>query len=304
MNVVGAKIVINQFKDRGPFNGTNIITSIPSVKEEKHRVVLTAHWDSKSSNKYRSFTFPLFLWSLIIGDIISIGGAFLRKYVAIGEKWSTLFLIILGILVGGEIIGNLGYLIINPLGNKSPGSNDNASGVAALLDFYEKYVGAGLQHTTLQFGFFDAEEIGLQGSMAFYKVYQKELHQKKAYVINLDMIAGKFPLHIVTKCGIPALHHAKGMEWALKQVDQEFAEINTGSTDEGESSVLKMKFNAKLSEIESDLAPFAYDGVPVVLLASYSPYHTEEDNLEGLNPEIYTLAKQYIDKFLAVVDSA
>jgi aminopeptidase YwaD len=67
-----------------------------------------------------------------------------------------------------------------------PGAHDNASGVAALLDFAEYYKDVDNKYTKV-FIFFAAEELGLQGSEFFVKNPIFDLNKIKL-VINLDMI--------------------------------------------------------------------------------------------------------------------
>lgn len=68
-----------------------------------------------------------------------------------------------------------------------PGANDNASGVAMLLDLAKYYV-ANPPHYDILFIAFDAEEAGLKGSKHFVETYP-EIIKKTAFEINLDLMA-------------------------------------------------------------------------------------------------------------------
>ena len=74
----------------------------------------------------------------------------------------------------------------------SPGANDNASGVAALLELAERFK----DNKRLQFILFDAEEWNKSGSYAY--VRNNQLKKIKA-VINLDMIGAGNPYIICSK---------------------------------------------------------------------------------------------------------
>ncbi len=67
------------------------------------------------------------------------------------------------------------------------GADDNASGVAALLNL-AKYFKANLPQQTLMFVAFDAEEQGLMGSKAFVETPPVDLNRIKLN-INLDMVS-------------------------------------------------------------------------------------------------------------------
>lgn len=70
--------------------------------------------------------------------------------------------------------------------NGSPGANDNASGVLAVLDAARKAAGTPLAGRAW-FVLFDAEEDGLHGSRAFVDAHRFVLRQTRA-MLNLDMV--------------------------------------------------------------------------------------------------------------------
>ncbi|MFQ3535316.1 MAG: M20/M25/M40 family metallo-hydrolase [Aggregatilineales bacterium] len=73
----------------------------------------------------------------------------------------------------------------------APGANDNASGVAALLEIMQ--IMAGQPHrATLIFVAFSAEETGRQGSLAFVENYLQAYvpHEVMRGMLNLDMLGG------------------------------------------------------------------------------------------------------------------
>lgn len=70
--------------------------------------------------------------------------------------------------------------------NGSPGANDNASGVLAVLDAARRAAGTPLAGRAW-FVLFDAEEDGLHGSRAFVDAHRYPLRQTRA-MLNLDMV--------------------------------------------------------------------------------------------------------------------
>lgn len=74
-----------------------------------------------------------------------------------------------------------------PIGDISPGANDNASGVAALLEIARVVQNIDFPYS-VSFVFFDEEEIGLLGSQAYAQSFGAFNERLLAY-INLDMLA-------------------------------------------------------------------------------------------------------------------
>ena len=71
---------------------------------------------------------------------------------------------------------------------EGPGINDNASGVAALLEMGEKLAAAPRGRSTLRLGFWTAEEHGLFGSRHYVKTLDAAERKRTAGYLNLDMV--------------------------------------------------------------------------------------------------------------------
>jgi hypothetical protein len=78
---------------------------------------------------------------------------------------------------------------LNDASSYAPGANDNASGVAALLEL-ARILGAAHHRVTIIFVAFSAEEIGRVGSTVFVRDYLQALDIPVSAMINLDMIGG------------------------------------------------------------------------------------------------------------------
>lgn len=79
----------------------------------------------------------------------------------------------------------------------APGADDNATGVAALLEIARMVSGLEFEHT-VQLVFFSNEEHGRQGSKAFAKELREKGTQVKA-VLNVDIVGYNNPTDIFSK---------------------------------------------------------------------------------------------------------
>lgn len=150
------------------------------------------------------------------------------------------------------------------------GADDNASGVAALLEIAEAYSLARLRpKRSLLFVAFDAEEMGLHGSSAFVASsgYEQDLFHG---MMNLDMI-GRNEITTV-KVG------KRSSDIALGEHISRGAEVLGLTIDEeGMESFLD----------RSDQAPFLRAGIPSVFFFGglHDDYHMPADDVEGVLPE-------------------
>ena len=69
----------------------------------------------------------------------------------------------------------------------SPGANDNASGVAAVLELAKKHK----NNKKLQFIFFDAEEWNKYGSYSYVRSLRKNQLKNIKVLINIDSVGSK-----------------------------------------------------------------------------------------------------------------
>lgn len=105
-----------------------------------------------------------------------------------------------------------------------PGINDNASGVAVLLELMQHYA----QNKTppqqnIILAFWDSEEVGIAGSAAYVeKLTTSQIQGIKAY-INLDMVGTKQPQVLIADADKSSVDELEEM---LKQQDPNNAEFN------------------------------------------------------------------------------
>ncbi|MDE0959773.1 MAG: M20/M25/M40 family metallo-hydrolase, partial [Planctomycetota bacterium] len=149
------------------------------------------------------------------------------------------------------------------------GADDNASGVAALLEVAEAYALNRLKtRRTLLFVAFDAEELGLHGSNAFVADGGYDAGSI-AGMVNMDMISRN--QERVVKVG------RRASDESLGQIIYEMAKLLELQIDEtGMDSVLQ----------RSDQAPFLQQGIPSVFFFGgfHEDYHTPSDDVEDVIP--------------------
>jgi uncharacterized protein len=157
-----------------------------------------------------------------------------------------------------------------PDGTVWPGANDNASGVATMLEIARSWHEQGyVPRTTVLFAAWDAEEVGLLGSIHYVQHPRYPLDQTMA-MIQLDMVgAGSDTLYIDGR-------NALGEEMtALAQ---------------------SMGLPAELADVgRSDHAPFLEAGVPACLLIWFGP----GDSLPEYHRPADTAASIELDKLAA-----
>jgi len=155
-----------------------------------------------------------------------------------------------------------------PVGFVHPGADDNASGVAALLELAEAWQLLGQRaRRTVLFVAFDAEEIGLLGAKQL-AAHPPEGCQQLVAMINLDMV-GRLRQERLTVYGTRTAYGWRRL----------VAERNTDAK-------LKLDFSWSLTE-DADHYPFFARSVPVLMFHTgmHDEYHTPGDRPEKLNYE-------------------
>ncbi len=162
-----------------PKRGSRNIIASAETKKPKKRVVIMAHYDSAPcmvSYKLYLFVRFAFLPAFIIIAAIVVARALgvLQEWMIV---WSVLAIVFLPICIGMFISASSRRV--------SPGANDNASGVAVMLEVARATAESPPADMELIFTAFGAEEQGLVGSRKF--VASKAL-SKGTFMLNLDMV--------------------------------------------------------------------------------------------------------------------
>lgn len=163
------------------------------------------------------------------------------------------------------------------------GANDNASGVAMLLDLAKKFKGMDTKYPIV-FIAFAGEELGLLGS----KFFVDNLDQlfKIKLVINIDMVsAGEKGLTVAN-----ANHNTTV-----------FDELNIINTQNNYLPQLV----AKNGSANSDHYSFHEAGFPAIFiyaLGNYTHYHDIEDKFDNLNLQFYPKTLNLLSDFILTIN--
>ncbi|MCG9894784.1 MAG: M20/M25/M40 family metallo-hydrolase, partial [Fimbriimonadaceae bacterium] len=178
----------------------------------------------------------------------------------------------------GEVGSRTGNEIIHP------GADDNASGVAGVLELAEYFKQNGGNKRTIIFQLYSGEEVGLIGANAWASDFEKKLVNTSA-MINMDMIGrvrdGKVTIFCTSTStawdGIIDRIQAPGLT---------FAKVPTVAAN-------------------SDHAPFARRQVPSVFWHSNltDEYHTERDTIETLNMPGMVKVLESVKQMIKLVDA-
>lgn len=148
-----------------------------------------------------------------------------------------------------------------------PGANDNASGIAMLLELARYFSTPGNQaECSIVFAAFSGEEAGLLGSTYMANHFPFDLRKVKM-MINLDMVAtGSEGITVVNAKTLPKLFNA-------------MVHLNN------EKHYLK-EVKARGESCNSDHCPFYEKGVPAIFIYTRGPeataYHIPQDHFESL----------------------
>lgn len=175
--------------------------------------------------------------------------------------------------------------------NASPGADDNASGMAVVLEV-ARLLGSQPSPRTLQLAFFDQEETGLLGSKAF--VTHTERLQNLQGVIVMDMVgyacytAGcqKYP------AGLPVTPPSDKGDFLVAVGDTEHLSL-LDAFQQSEQSDLPLVLQLPIplkglltpDTLRSDHAPFWYQGVGAVLVTDTANLRTPHYHLPSDIPE-------------------
>jgi hypothetical protein len=188
--------------------------------------------------------------------------------------------------------------------NLSPGADDNASGVAVLLEIARLFADYPTTKT-LQLAFFDQEENGLLGSQAFVK--QAKHLQNLRGVIVMDMVG--YACYTVGcqqyPSGIPVTPPSEKGDFLVVVGDAEHLPLlntfNRQKSDLPSVLTLPIPFKGLLTPdtLRSDHAPFWYQGVGAVLVTDTanlrSPnYHQPSDVIKNISSSFFTGSAQII----------
>ncbi len=210
------KIVLKLLPRGGSHRGSNIIVDFPAVTTPDLMLILGAHYDTTTLHKS---SMPLYI-SRIATFLVQRGIICLYGLIRVISGWPSLefFTTFIWVLAIAEITLTVVHMGFKRT-NTNPGCVDNSSGVAALLEIARNLHQQPLDHVQVRLVAFDGEEEGLLGSCAYTIAHGAELQHQRTWMISLDMLAGKAPVRVVTRSGIPVARHGEKMLELLKQAN-------------------------------------------------------------------------------------
>jgi hypothetical protein len=173
-----------------------------------------------------------------------------------------------------------------------PGADDNASGVATLLEIARVCVGQPFRHG-LVIAALDAEEAGLQGARAFM-ADPPVAKARIALDVNLDMIARGDKGEIY----VAGLHHNPTLKPLIEPV--------------AARAPIKVRFGHDLPgtghedwTMQSDHGVFHQAGIPFLYFGveDHADYHQPTDTADRINPDFFAKAAAVVLDALRAVDA-
>jgi Zn-dependent M28 family amino/carboxypeptidase len=185
--------------------------------------------------------------------------------------------------------------------SRSPGANDNASGVSAILEIARLINKQNLDYT-VQFVLFSGEEQGLLGSKNYVK-FVKENNIDIYRVVNLDMIA--YPK---LNRGIVIIERDNNTNPQHNRVkENDIASIEFGKVMSDMSYYTDLKINLD-SIWNSDYEPFEAEGIVVIGVYDGSADETQNSHYHDVSDEpslidwnyLYSVTKMVLATILKV----
>lgn len=176
-------------------------------------------------------------------------------------------------------------------GRLFPGADDNASGVAALLELAEQCAAHPFRRD-LVVAAFDAEEGGLYGARAFVASGTSP-RERVALNVNLDMVArgDKGEIYIAGTRHAPALRPLLDRVAARAPVRVLFGHDLPGTGDDDWT-------------LQSDHGAFHQAGIPFIYFGveDHPDYHQPSDTAEKINPDFFAKAVAVVLDALRALD--
>lgn len=209
----------------------------------------------------------------------------------------------------------------------SPGADDNASGVAVVLEMARLFAEKPTPRT-LKIVFFDQEEVGLLGSFAFTGKPENLTNLQAAIILDMVGYACHTPGCQTYPQGlnVTPILEAAGIEFPdrgefltvvgevqnlpllkiFQSIDQSLRKLAAFSVKIPPLVAVPIPLKGLLTPdvLRSDHAPFWYQGIPAVLMTDTanlrSPhYHQPTDTISNLDPEFFQGSAQIIYNVIA-----
>ena len=275
----------------------NVIGKIKSLEEGLRTIVLIAHMDSSRADSahhpskvknFRTLVLVNFLLYCIVFLLLLFGLLINVQNINFQDlAWY------LSLLLAIPIVYTLVLALTRQfLYNLVPGANDNASGVAVVLELMNLFSKNPLQNTEIISVLTGCEESGCGGILTFLKHYGEQY--KDAFYLNFDNVGAGTPI-FTPKEGIFLSHRAnKTLLNLTREVQQENPNLNikerefrSGYTDGTVAMVQGYKALTFLALNE--------DGVP-------PHWHWETDTVENIELDVIENVKDFGLELIKKID--
>ncbi|CAM5182338.1 M20/M25/M40 family metallo-hydrolase [Alishewanella longhuensis] len=174
------------------------------------------------------------------------------------------------------------------------GADDNASGVAAMLELARYLKANPLQHPVL-FVALDSEEKGLQGAVALFRTGLLQAEQL-AFNINIDMLSRDTNQLLFA---VGTYHHP----WLLPLLDQ-LQPQSAVKLLPAHDRPWYLAGNTQDWTLSSDHGVFHQQGVPFIYfgVADHDDYHTPRDTADKVDVVFYHQVVETVLRFLQILD--
>ena len=267
--------------------GANAVARIPAAGQPRATLVLLAHVDAAHTG---------FLWRIIKDD--AKGAARRKRRRALAPLAAPLGGAVVLAAAGGLLDATTGSvprrtagrrlraasaaaLLANAAGLLDiarsptvPGANDNATGVAAVIELARRLAAEPLDGVDVLVVTPGAEESGMEGFAAFLAAHREELRPASTFVLSLDSIG----------CGTPAVLRAEATLLPQRYADEDLALVDAGARHAGLEPPQRWRLGGWTDPI---LARFA--GLRAASILSFGEhgrivrYHVLEDTPEAID---------------------
>ncbi|MFX0113356.1 MAG: M20/M25/M40 family metallo-hydrolase [Candidatus Hodarchaeota archaeon] len=262
-----------------PHDSRNVVGCLKSTNPPEIEVILVAHMDTGRASKGKGFSTPqiehfssiILVFFLTSGIILLSGICFLYL---LGNQ-NELIKLLLAITLPSIIYAGVSSLVLfsgRQFREHSVGANDNASGVAVLLECARILSQDPPESAHITFLFTGSEESGLRGVMHFLKMLPDSQTPRK--FINVD------------SCGVGAITMIGAEGW-LRTKSSDLDLRKAGKRCAKEKGIKLQETRSRGAYI-SDLTPILRAGYPGVTISALEKgeriplAHSENDYLENL----------------------
>ena len=308
-------------------SSNNVVATINPDKEE--RLILCGHYDSSrviggftqrhqrallGIAPFLSLVLMLYIVLLFgrgVGLLVTDGfdvATLFQSTSAMTGLWGIIWLFYV-ILFGGMGIAGTYFLLTYLSEKMSYGADDNASGIAVMLEVARILKGIDL-NLRVDFACFAAEEKGLFGSRKWVNKHVQELDRTRTYILNLDCV-GRGKTFFINK-GLGAIFKKRSDPMLFNMVCSSCSDLQYpyregwgGASDHAEFLRKKLRCCAimRCDEVRASIAHKVLRrvfGIPIrgEVISFMDWIHTKRDVVEQIDEERLDETTQLVMKFI------